>query len=59
VYVIGDTPHDVRCGHAVGARTIAVASGAHSTHELADAGAWRVLERLPEPAAFRALVGVG
>src|SRR4051794_3763593 len=29
VFVIGDTPNDVRCGHAIGARTIAIASGAY------------------------------
>ena len=32
--VIGDTPADVRCGHAVGARVLAVCSGRHSRREL-------------------------
>jgi phosphoglycolate phosphatase-like HAD superfamily hydrolase len=32
VWVIGDTPGDVRCGRAIGARVIAVATG-DSTHE--------------------------
>jgi phosphoglycolate phosphatase-like HAD superfamily hydrolase len=58
VYVIGDTPHDVECGRAIGARTIAVASGWHSVEQLAAAEPWIVLERIPEPAAFRRLVGL-
>jgi phosphoglycolate phosphatase len=35
VWVIGDTPLDVRCARAVGARVAAVATGWHSTEELA------------------------
>lgn len=49
IYVIGDTPHDVRCGKVIEARTIAVASGPFSTAELAAERPWRVLERIPEP----------
>jgi len=37
VWVIGDTPSDVRCGRAIGARTIAVATGNHTREELAAA----------------------
>jgi phosphoglycolate phosphatase-like HAD superfamily hydrolase len=33
--VIGDTPRDITCGKALGARTIAVATGRWSRHELA------------------------
>ena len=33
--VIGDTPHDIACGKAFGARTIAVATGSSSYDELA------------------------
>ncbi len=33
--VIGDTPHDIACGQAIGARTIAVATGNFSRAELA------------------------
>jgi phosphoglycolate phosphatase-like HAD superfamily hydrolase len=58
VYVIGDTPADVECGKAIGARTIAVASGWHSLEELAGCEPWALLERIPEPGAFRALIGV-
>jgi phosphoglycolate phosphatase-like HAD superfamily hydrolase len=56
VFVIGDTPQDIACGNAIGARTIAVATGSHSIDELARHDPWTVLERIPEPAAFRALV---
>ena len=58
-YVIGDTPADVECGKAIDARTVAVASGWHSAEELAAAGPWVVLERIPEPAEFRRLLGIG
>lgn len=58
VYVIGDTPHDIRCGRAVGARTIAVATGVHSVDDLAPHDPWIVLERLPEPAEFAVLIGL-
>jgi phosphoglycolate phosphatase-like HAD superfamily hydrolase len=55
-YVIGDTPHDIRCARALGVRGMAVATGEYSPQELATDGAWRVLESLPAPAQFRALV---
>jgi phosphoglycolate phosphatase len=58
IYVIGDTPADVECGKAIGARTIAVASGWHSLDDLAAAEPWLVLERIPEPAEFRRLLGI-
>jgi phosphoglycolate phosphatase-like HAD superfamily hydrolase len=37
VWVIGDTPLDVRCARAIGARAVAVATGWHSVDELAAA----------------------
>jgi phosphoglycolate phosphatase-like HAD superfamily hydrolase len=58
MYVIGDTPADVECGKAIGARTIAVASGWHSAEELTATEPWLVLERIPEPPEFRALLGL-
>jgi phosphoglycolate phosphatase-like HAD superfamily hydrolase len=57
-YVIGDTPHDIAAGDAIGARTIAVATGSYDVDELARHGAWRVFERLPEPARFIGVVGL-
>ena len=58
VYVIGDTPADVECGKAIGARTIAVASGWHSRAELEATDPWMVLDRIPDPPAFRGLIGL-
>jgi phosphoglycolate phosphatase len=37
IVVIGDTPHDVTCGRHLNVRSIAVATGRHSTAELAQA----------------------
>lgn len=34
VFIIGDTPHDVACGKAIGAKTIAVATGGFSVAQL-------------------------
>ena len=35
IWVIGDTPLDIRCARAIGAQAIAVATGTHSLEELA------------------------
>ena len=58
MFVIGDTPHDVRCGRAIGARTIAVATGAHGADELASTGAWLVLDAIPPPPKFCDMLGI-
>ena len=34
VWVIGDTPSDIRCGRAIGAKVLAVATGMFAAHEL-------------------------
>ena len=59
VFVVGDSPADVRCGRAIGARTIAVATGVHSEQELEDAGSWRTLRELPAPSEFARLLEIG
>ena len=56
-YVIGDTPYDIECGKAIGARTIAVATGSHSAEDLAAHEPWAVLDRI-EHAQFLRLLGV-
>jgi phosphoglycolate phosphatase-like HAD superfamily hydrolase len=56
VLVIGDTPHDIECARAIGARTLAVATGGYTAADLSAHAPWRVFERLPGPAAFEALV---
>jgi len=56
VFVVGDTPHDIDCAQAIGARTIAVATGVYKAPELQSHGAWRVLDTLPPPGEFEALI---
>jgi phosphoglycolate phosphatase-like HAD superfamily hydrolase len=58
LYVIGDTTHDVACGKAIDAFTIAVATGPVPIAELEAAEPWALLEQLPAPAEFRRLVGI-
>jgi phosphoglycolate phosphatase len=36
IFVIGDTPRDVECGRAFGARTVAIATGNYSREQLAE-----------------------
>lgn len=35
IFIIGDTPRDIECGKAIGAKTVAIATGNYSTAELA------------------------
>ena len=56
--MIGDTPADVHCGQAIGARTLAVASGAYTPEELAACVPSVVLEALPSPTEFAALLDI-
>lgn len=44
--VVGDTPEDIACAHAVNARAVAVATGRHGLAELERAGADAVFEDL-------------
>jgi phosphoglycolate phosphatase len=48
VIVIGDTPADIRCGEAIGARAIGVATGRYSVEDLASHGAYAVFETLAD-----------
>ncbi len=58
IFVIGDTPYDIRCGQAIGVRTVAVASGEYSVDALSRHNPWLVIERLPAPAAFLSTIGL-
>jgi phosphoglycolate phosphatase-like HAD superfamily hydrolase len=35
IFVLGDTPHDIACARAIGARAVAVATGKHTRADLA------------------------
>jgi phosphoglycolate phosphatase len=56
LFVIGDTPHDIDCANAIGARTIAVATGGYSRAELLAHRPWRVFDVLPPPDEFERLI---
>ena len=56
VVVIGDTPHDVACARAGGARSIGVATGGHSRDELVRAGADAALDDLSDTKAILQLL---
>jgi phosphoglycolate phosphatase-like HAD superfamily hydrolase len=55
-FVVGDTPHDIACARAAGARPIAVATGGFTADQLREAGAAEVLPDLSDTRAFLALV---
>jgi len=57
-FVIGDTPHDVSCGKAIGARTVAVATGGHPAEDLKACEPWLLWEQLPEPDEFERALGL-
>lgn len=52
IWVIGDTPLDIKCGRAIGAKVAAVATGWHSLEELQAAGADLVLADLADATAL-------
>lgn len=48
IWVIGDTPKDIACAHAFGARCLAVATGRYTAEQLRQSGADVVVESLRE-----------
>ena len=50
VWVIGDTPLDVQCARAIGARAVAVATGWHAIEELHATDADHVMADFADPA---------
>jgi phosphoglycolate phosphatase len=58
VYVIGDTPHDVACGRAIGARVVAVATGGYTLEQLRATEPWWLVPSLPDPDQFLARLGL-
>jgi phosphoglycolate phosphatase len=58
VWVIGDTAHDIACGKAIGARTLAVATGGHKLEALRQHAPTALLEDLSDTATvLRLLAG--
>jgi len=58
VFVIGDTPLDVRCGKPHGVQTIAVATGIHSLKELGTAEPDHLFENFLDQEAFFRAIGI-
>lgn len=56
--VIGDTPHDIECGKAIGTRTLAVATGGYELAALTACGPDWALAQLPRPDAFSERLGL-
>lgn len=56
VFVIGDTPHDIACGKAIGAKTIAVATGSYSLENLRSHNPTAAFADFSDPDAFFAVV---
>jgi phosphoglycolate phosphatase len=58
IYVLGDTPHDIACARAIGARVIAVATGKHTRTDLAEHAPDFILDDFSDLAAvLRTLEG--
>ena len=55
--VIGDTPKDVACAKAMGARCLAVATGHFNAEQLRECGADVVVERLDDPLVLAMFAG--
>ena len=55
--VIGDTPLDVQCAAAAGARSVGIATGSFTEEELRRAGADAVLPDLTDPSRFLLAAG--
>ena len=59
IFVVGDTPHDIECATAIGARTVAVATGGYSLDELRSHRPWRAFDELPAAEEFARLIDAG
>jgi phosphoglycolate phosphatase-like HAD superfamily hydrolase len=56
VWVIGDTEHDIDCGHAIDAHTIALGTGPFTAEELAAHDPWWAIDELPAANEFLARI---
>jgi phosphoglycolate phosphatase-like HAD superfamily hydrolase len=51
-FVIGDTPHDIRCAREIAVRAVAVATGGYALADLERHEPWWALAELPDAATF-------
>jgi phosphoglycolate phosphatase len=51
VIIVGDTPADIQCGEAIGARAIGVATGRYSVEQLSEYNPYAVFETLADTPA--------
>ena len=58
IFLIGDTPNDVRAAKTIGAKAVAVATGSFTRDELIATGADHVLDDLGDLAAMMRLLGL-
>lgn len=58
VWVIGDTPSDIRCGRAIGAKVLAVGTGMFTTHELEQHRPDIAMDDLSQPESWLQAVGL-
>lgn len=56
IVILGDTPADMTCGQAIGARAIGVATGAYSVGELTGAGAFKAFDDFSDVEAVSAAI---
>lgn len=54
VWIIGDTPRDISCARAIGARVVAVATGVHEADDLHEHGPDLLVQDLSDTAALQA-----
>ncbi len=57
VWIVGDTPHDIACARAIGARSLAVATGRHPADELAAERPSALVPDFRDSAGFWRIVG--
>ena len=57
IYVLGDTPHDITCARAIGAKAVAIATGQYSRASLAAHAPDFLFDDLSDAAAVLAAIG--
>jgi len=58
IFVLGDTPHDIDCGRAFGAKTVAIATGNYSRDQLASHNPDYLFENLKDVPRVLAMLGL-